>query len=181
MTIEGAGNWYTVVKGREVALPTPAPDGSVHTGVGFYGRAAADGGSRNVHLSGFAIEGDVRERIDTDQVNGIGGALSDSTIDGLHLRHTKVGMWFDGPMRNVRITNNIVVDQIADALNFHTGVTDSLVAHNFVRNTGTTAWPCGRSRRRTPATRSPTTPCSHRCSPTASRCTAAPTTPYPET
>ncbi|MFG2101273.1 glycosyl hydrolase family 28-related protein [Micromonospora echinaurantiaca] len=136
VTIEGAGNWYTVIKGREVALPTPAPDGSVHTGVGFYGRPAADGGSRNVHLSGFAIEGDVRERIDTDQVNGIGGALSDSTIDGLHLRHTKVGMWFDGPMRNVRITNNIVVDQIADALNFHTGVTDSLVAHNFVRNTG---------------------------------------------
>ncbi|WP_088997586.1 glycosyl hydrolase family 28-related protein [Micromonospora echinaurantiaca] len=136
VTIEGAGNWYTVIKGREVALPTPAPDGSVHTGVGFYGRAAADGGSRNVHLSGFAIEGDVRERIDTDQVNGIGGALSDSTIDGLYLRHTKVGMWFDGPMRNVRITNNIIVDQIADALNFHTGVTDSLVAHNFVRNTG---------------------------------------------
>lgn len=136
VTIEGAGNWHTVIKGREVALPTPAPDGSVHTGVGFYGRDAADGGSRNVHLSGFAIEGDVRERIDTDQVNAIGGAMSDSTIDGLHLRHTKVGVWFDGPMRNVRVTNTIIVDQIADALNFHTGVTDSLVAHTFVRNTG---------------------------------------------
>ncbi|WBB68017.1 glycosyl hydrolase family 28-related protein [Micromonospora sp. WMMD812] len=136
VTIEGAGNWYTIIKGREVTLPNPAPDGSVHTGVGFYGRDAADGGSRDVHLSGFAIEGDVRERIDTDQVNGIGGAMSDSTIDGLHIRHTKVGLWFDGPMRNVRVTNNIVVDQIADALNFHTGVTDSLVAHNFVRNTG---------------------------------------------
>ncbi|MEK8106933.1 glycosyl hydrolase family 28-related protein [Micromonospora sp. M12] len=23
VTIEGAGNWYTVIKGREVALPTP--------------------------------------------------------------------------------------------------------------------------------------------------------------
>ncbi|MFB9526414.1 glycosyl hydrolase family 28-related protein [Nonomuraea roseola] len=136
VTIEGAGSWYTVVKGREVALDRPAPDGSVHTGVGFYGRGAADGGSRNVHLSGFAIEGDVRERIDTDQVNGVGGAMSDSTIDGLHIRHTKVGMWFDGPMTNLRITRTIVVDQIADALNFHTGVTDSLVSHTFVRNTG---------------------------------------------
>ncbi|MER7889875.1 glycosyl hydrolase family 28-related protein [Micromonospora sp. NPDC094482] len=134
--IEGAGNWYTVIKGREVTLPAPAPDGSVHTGVGFYGKDAANGGSRNVHLSGFAIEGDVRERIDTDQVNGVGGAMSDSTIDGLHIRHTKVGIWFDGPMRNVRVTNNIIVDQIADALNFHTGVTDSRVAQNFVRNTG---------------------------------------------
>ncbi|MER7459856.1 glycosyl hydrolase family 28-related protein [Micromonospora sp. NPDC126480] len=136
VTIEGAGNWYTIVKGREVALPSPAPDGSVHTGVGFYGRDAADGGSRNVHLSGFTISGDVRERIDTDQVNAIGGAMSDSTIDGLYLQHTKVGIWFDGPMRNVRVTDNIIVDQIADALNFHTAVTDSVVANNFVRNTG---------------------------------------------
>ncbi|MEU8629363.1 glycosyl hydrolase family 28-related protein [Streptomyces sp. NPDC048669] len=136
VTIVGAGNWYTKIKGREVALDSPAPDGSVHTGVGFYGKDAADGGSRNVHLSGFAIEGDVRERIDTDQVNGIGGALSDSTIEGLHISHTKVGMWFDGPMSNLRITRNIIVDQIADAINFHTGVTDSRVAHTFVRNSG---------------------------------------------
>ncbi|MFG2407477.1 glycosyl hydrolase family 28-related protein [Streptomyces brevispora] len=136
VTIVGAGNWYTKIKGRETALATPAPDGSVHTGVGFYGKDAADGGSRNVHLSGFAIEGDVRERIDTDQVNGIGGALSDSTIEGLHISHTKVGMWFDGPMSNLRITGNIIVDQIADAINFHTGVTDSRVAHTFVRNSG---------------------------------------------
>jgi hypothetical protein len=89
-----------------------------------------------VHLSGFSIEGDVRERIDIDQVNGIGGAMSNSTIDGLHIRHTKVGMWFDGPMTNIRITNNVIVDQIADALNFHTGVTNSVVRNNFVRNTG---------------------------------------------
>ncbi|MDG4821377.1 glycosyl hydrolase family 28-related protein [Asanoa sp. WMMD1127] len=136
VTIEGAGNWYTKIKGKEVALDPPAPDGSIHTGVGFYGKDAADGGSRNVHLSGFAIEGDVRERIDTDQVNGIGGAMSDSTISELHIRHTKVGLWFDGPMNNVRVTDSIIVDQIADALNFHIGVTNSLVRNNFVRNTG---------------------------------------------
>ncbi|SDY67070.1 Pectate lyase superfamily protein [Asanoa ishikariensis] len=136
VTIEGAGNWYTKIKGKEVALNPPAPDGSVHTGVGFYGKDAADGGSRNVHLSGFSIEGDVRERIDTDQVNAIGGAMSDSTISGLHIRHTKVGLWFDGPMTNTKVTDNIVVDQIADALNFHIGVTNSLVRNNFIRNTG---------------------------------------------
>ncbi|MEV5552333.1 glycosyl hydrolase family 28-related protein [Nonomuraea wenchangensis] len=136
VTIAGAGSWHTVIKGRQVALPAPAPDGSVHTGVGFYGRDAADGGSRNVHLSGFAVEGDVRERVDTDQVNGVGGALSDSTIEGLHIRHTKVGMWFDGPMTNLRITGNTIVDQIADAINFHTGVTNSVIAGNVIRNTG---------------------------------------------
>ncbi|MBU2667435.1 right-handed parallel beta-helix repeat-containing protein [Actinoplanes bogorensis] len=136
VTIEGAGNWYTTIKGREVALSTPAPDGSVHTGVGFYGKDAADGGSRNVHLSGFAIQGDVRERIDTDQVNGVGGAMSDSSVKGLYIQHTKVGLWFDGPMTGTRIENNIVVDQIADALNFHTGVTNSVARNNFVRNSG---------------------------------------------
>jgi hypothetical protein len=136
VTIEGAGNWYTIIKGHQVTLSTPAPDGSIHTGVGFYGKDASVGGSTNVHLSGFAIEGDVRERIDTDQVNGIGGALSNSTIDGLYVQHTKVGMWFDGPMTNLRITNNQIADQIADGINFHTGVTNSLVQNNFIRNTG---------------------------------------------
>jgi hypothetical protein len=136
VTIEGAGSWYTIIKGKEVTLATPAPDGSIHTGVGFYGKDASAGGSTNVHLSGFTIEGDVRERIDTDQVNGIGGALSDSSIDGLYIHHTKVAIWLDGPMNNVRITNNQIADQIADGLNFHTGVTNSTVSNTFVRNTG---------------------------------------------
>ncbi|MFJ8039391.1 glycosyl hydrolase family 28-related protein [Kitasatospora sp. NPDC096147] len=136
VTIVGAGSWHTVLKGRQTTLPQPAPDGSVHTGVGLYAKSAAEGGSRNVHLSGFAIEGDVRERIDTDQVNAIGGALSDSTVSGLYLHHTKVGLWLDGPMSRLKVTGNVIADQIADGLNFHTAVTDSLVADNFVRNTG---------------------------------------------
>ncbi|MFD6849733.1 right-handed parallel beta-helix repeat-containing protein, partial [Streptomyces diastaticus] len=53
-----------------------------------------------------------------------------------YLHHTKVGLWFDGPMRNVRVTDNVITDQIADGLNLHTGVTDSLVRNNFLRNTG---------------------------------------------
>ena len=109
----------------------------MHTGVGFYGKDAADGGSRNVHLSGFAIEGDVRERIDTDQVNGIGGAMSDSTIDGLYIQHTKVGLWFDGPMSQRRASPTTSSStRSPTALNFHTGVTDSVVRNNFIRNTG---------------------------------------------
>ncbi|MCU1598846.1 MAG: mycodextranase [Glaciihabitans sp.] len=136
VTIEGAGNWYTIITGHEVTLSTPAPDGSVHTGVGFYGKDASAGGSTNVHLSGFAIEGDVRDRVDTDQVNGIGGALNNSTIDGLYIDHTKAGIWIDGPVDNLKITNNIIVNQTADGINFHTGVTNSTVSNNFIRNTG---------------------------------------------
>ncbi len=136
VTIKGAGHWYTKIKGSEVALAEPAADGSVHTGVGFYGKDAAAGGSHDVHLSGFAIEGDVRERIDTDQVNAIGGAFHDSSFTDLHIQHTKVGLWFDGPMSNVTVERNVIVDQIADALNFHIGVTDSVARDNFVRNSG---------------------------------------------
>jgi Pectate lyase superfamily protein len=136
VTVEGAGSWYTIIFGHQVDLNPPAPDGSVHTGVGFYGKDASVGGSTKVHLSGFAIVGDVRERIDTDQVNGIGGALSNSTIDGLYIQHTKVGIWLDGPMNNLKITNNVIVDQIADGINFHSGVTNSAVSNNFIRNTG---------------------------------------------
>jgi hypothetical protein len=136
VTIEGAGSWYTIFKGHQVTLSTPAADGSVHTGVGFYGKYAADGGSSNVHLSDFAIEGDVRERIDTDQVNGIGGAISNSTISGLYIHHTKVGIWIDGPANNLKISNTQIADQIADGVNFHTGVTNSSVTNSFIRNTG---------------------------------------------
>jgi hypothetical protein len=135
VTVQGAGSWWSIVKGQQVTLNSPAPDGSVHTGVGFYGKYAADGGSSNVHLSDFAIEGDVRDRIDTDQVNGIGGALNDSTIDGLYIHHTKVGIWLDGPMNNVTIANTVVTDQIADGVNFHQGVTNSKVVNSFFRNT----------------------------------------------
>jgi hypothetical protein len=136
VTIEGAGSWYTIFFGHQVTLSAPLPDGSVHTGVGFYGKYAADGGSTNVHLSGFAIEGDVRERIDTDQVNGVGGSLSNSSIEDLYISHTKAGIWLDGPMTNLTISGNVIVDQLADGINFHTGVTNSTASNNFIRNTG---------------------------------------------
>ena len=52
VTIQGAGSWYTIIRGKEVALSTPAPDGSVHTGVGFYGKDASVGGSRTCTCPG---------------------------------------------------------------------------------------------------------------------------------
>jgi hypothetical protein len=135
VTITGAGSWWTIIRGKQVTLPSRLPDGSVHTGVGFYGKYVEDGGSRNVHLSDFAIEGDVRDRVDTDQVNGVGGALSDSTVDGLYIHHTKVGLWFDGPMSNLTVSHTIVADVIADGINFRRGVTSSRVVDSFFRNT----------------------------------------------
>ncbi|TDW60888.1 glycosyl hydrolase family 28-related protein [Kribbella pratensis] len=137
VTIRGAGNWWTIIKGKVLPLAEPAPDKSVHSAPGFYGKYAADGGSTDVQLSDFAIESDVRERIDTDQVNGIGGAIGGgSTIENLYLHHTKVGIWLDGPMDGLLIRNNIITDAVADGMNLHLGVSNVRATNNFVRNSG---------------------------------------------
>ena len=39
-------------------------------------------------------------------------------------------------MTNLTISGNTIVDQLADGINFHTGVTDSTASNNFIRNTG---------------------------------------------
>ncbi len=137
VTVRGAGNWWTIIKGKVLPLAEPAPDKSVHSAPGFYGKYADAGGSTRVHLADFAIESDVRERIDTDQVNGIGGAIGGgSTIENLYLHHTKVGIWLDGPMDGLLIRNNVVTDAIADGMNLHLGVSNVRATNNFVRNSG---------------------------------------------
>ncbi|MDX6253784.1 MAG: hypothetical protein QOJ11_118 [Frankiales bacterium] len=136
VTLTGAGSWYSIITGHQT--PAIDPDGSAgHTGPGIYGKYAADGGSQNVHIANFAILGDVRERLDLDQVNGIGGALGGgSTVSGLYIDHTKVGLWFDGPFSGLTVSNNVVVNQIADGINLHQGISHVLVQNNFFRNTG---------------------------------------------
>lgn len=122
VTLRGAGPWHTVLTGD---------------GVGVYGTYVADGGpSRNVELHDFAIIGEVDKRVDSEQVNAIGGALQDSLISNLWLQRTKVGIWVDGPFDNLRIVDTRILDQTADGVNFHRGVTNSSVENTFVRNSG---------------------------------------------
>ncbi|MEV8047525.1 discoidin domain-containing protein [Streptomyces griseoluteus] len=128
VTLAGAGPWYSVLTGRDPVNRAKA--------VGVYGKYASQGGSKNVTLKDFAILGDIRERVDDDQVNAIGGALSNSTVDNVWLQHTKCGAWMDGPMDNFTIKNSRILDQTADGVNFHMGVTNSTVTNTFVRNTG---------------------------------------------
>lgn len=122
VTVRGAGPWHSVLHGN---------------GVGMYGRYVADGGpSQNVNLADFAVIGEVKERNDGDQVNAVGGAMSNSTVTNLWLQHTKVGAWMDGPFTNFTFSSNRVLDQTADGLNLHQGITNSTVTNNFVRNSG---------------------------------------------
>jgi hypothetical protein len=120
VTIKGAGMWRSTITGN-------AP--------GFYGGYAPNGGS-NVHLSDFAIFGNVQERNDGDQVNGIGGALSSSTVDRVWIEHEKVGAWMDGPMDGLVFSGMRIRDVTADGVNFHKGVTNSKVTNSDLRNLG---------------------------------------------
>jgi hypothetical protein len=120
VTIRGAGMWRSTVVGA-------AP--------GFYGNYAPNGGT-GVHLADFAIFGDVRERNDNAQVNGIGGALSNSTVNRLWIEHMKVGAWMDGPLTNLVFNGMRIRNVTADGVNFHNGVTNSKVTNSDLRNTG---------------------------------------------
>ncbi|WP_237405089.1 choice-of-anchor D domain-containing protein [Actinacidiphila reveromycinica] len=122
VTIAGAGMWYSTVTGA-------AP--------GFYGTYGTGGApSTNVHLKDFAIFGDVQERDDNAQVNGIGGAMSNSSVADVWIDHMKVGAWMDGPMDKLTFSGMRIRDTTADGINFHGGVTNSTVTGSDIRNTG---------------------------------------------
>ena len=125
VTIKGAGMWYS-----KFYFPTQTGDNE-----GFYGNYAPNP-STNVHLSDFAIWGNVVTRIDNDQINGIGGALSNSTIQRIWIEHTKCGLWLDGPFTNLQVSNMRIRNQNADGVNFHKGVTNSSFTQSHFRNTG---------------------------------------------
>jgi hypothetical protein len=112
VTLTGAGEWYTVLHGA---------------GVGIYGDAAPNP-STNVHLSNFAIFGEVTDRVDSADVNGIGGAMGGgSTIDHVWIQHTKAGMWFTGPFDGLTVRDVRIQDLTADGINFDGGITHAIV------------------------------------------------------
>src|ERR1700722_9398524 len=108
VTVEGAGMWYSTVTG---------------TAPGFYGNSAPNA-STGVHLSNFAIFGNVQVRDDSAQVNGIGGAMSNSTVSNIWIEHMKVGAWMDGPMTGLTFSGMRIRDTTADGINFHSDVTN---------------------------------------------------------
>jgi hypothetical protein len=136
VTLTGAGQWYSILTGA----PTGGGNGnsvSNGTGVGVYGNDMYDGSSSsNVTLSNFAIEGQITNRVDCLQDNGIGGSLNNSSISNVWIEHTKVGMWFDGPFSGLQISNVRIDSTTADGINFHRNITNSSVSQSVIRGTG---------------------------------------------
>jgi Pectate lyase superfamily protein/F5/8 type C domain len=120
VTLTGAGEWYSVLGGN---------------GVGVFGNFAPSP-STNVHLSNFAIFGQVNARVDSEDFMGIGGSLQNSTINSVWIEHVQAGIWMTGPFTNLKISNVRIQDTVADGINFDGGITNSSVTNTYIRNTG---------------------------------------------
>ncbi|GLY33987.1 mycodextranase [Amycolatopsis sp. NBRC 101858] len=136
VTIRGAGPWYSVLTGPRAGIFGKGEPASCGTST-YPGNGAVPGTSSAVKLYDFAIIGQVDARVDCDQSNAIGGALGGgSVVQNLWLQHTKVGLWLDGPFDGLTVSGNRILDQTADGLNLHQGISNVTVTNNFLRNTG---------------------------------------------
>jgi hypothetical protein len=116
--LRGAGPWYSVLSGY---------------GVGVFGNAP----SNNVQLSDFAMFGDSVVRQDSLAHEALGGAMGGgSVIQNIWIEHTKVGLWFNGPMDNATVTGLRIRDTYADGVNLHGAVSHLTFQQSNVRNTG---------------------------------------------
>jgi hypothetical protein len=114
--IRGAGPWYTELHGHDF---------------GFDGQ-----NSNNVGLYDFAVFGTTNVRVDSEVSAGVGSSLNSAQVQNLWIEHDKCGMWLDGPFNGLLITGVTIRNTFADGINFHFGVTNSVVEQTIVRNAG---------------------------------------------
>jgi len=55
-------------------------------------------------------------------------------MQNLWIEHTKVGMWLDGPFTQLTITGVTIRNTLADGINFHVGISKSVVQQSMIRN-----------------------------------------------
>ncbi|MFJ2830437.1 discoidin domain-containing protein [Streptomyces sp. NPDC087263] len=117
VTLQGAGNWYSVVRTSR-----------------FIDQTSSSGA---VGLKDFAVIGDVTERVDSNPDNFVNGSLGpNSTVSGMWIQHLKVGLWLTGNNDNLIVENNRILDTTADGLNLNGNAHGVRVRNNFLRNQG---------------------------------------------
>ncbi|MGY5086447.1 discoidin domain-containing protein [Streptomyces sp. 900105755] len=117
VTLLGAGSWYSVV----------------HTSR-FIDQSSSAG---NVHITNFAVIGEVTERVDSNPDNFVNGALGPgSSVSGMWIQHLKCGFWLTGNNDNLVVENNRILDTTADGLNLNGNAHGVQVRNNFLRNQG---------------------------------------------
>jgi hypothetical protein len=117
VTLQGAGNWHSIV----------------HTSR-FIDQTSSFGG---VRLKDFAVVGEVTERVDSNPDNFVNGSLGpNSSVSGMWIQHLKVGLWLTGNNDNLVVENNRILDTTADGLNLNGNARGVRVRNNFLRNNG---------------------------------------------
>ncbi|MBW8819199.1 MAG: discoidin domain-containing protein [Streptomyces sp.] len=117
VTLQGAGNWHSVVHSSR-----------------FIDQSGSFGG---VHIKDFAVIGEVTERVDSNPDNFVNGSLGrGSSVSGMWLQHLKVGLWLTGDNDNLVVENNRFLDMTADGLNLNGNARGVRVRNNFLRNQG---------------------------------------------
>ncbi|MFJ6895384.1 discoidin domain-containing protein [Streptomyces hokutonensis] len=117
VTLQGAGQWYSVV----------------HTSR-FIDQSGSSGG---VHIKDFAVVGEVTERVDSNPDNFVNGTLGPgSSVSGMWIQHLKCGFWLTGNNDNLVVENNRILDTTADGLNLNGTAHGVIVRNNFLRNQG---------------------------------------------
>ncbi|MFF0019091.1 discoidin domain-containing protein [Streptomyces sp. NPDC005496] len=117
VTLQGAGNWHSIV----------------HTSR-FIDQTSSSGG---VRLKDFAVVGEVTERVDSNPDNFVNGSLGpNSSVSGMWIQHLKVGLWLTGNNDNLVVENNRILDTTADGLNLNGNARGVRVRNNFLRNNG---------------------------------------------
>ncbi|MDV9168669.1 discoidin domain-containing protein [Streptomyces sp. W16] len=117
VTLQGAGQWYSVV----------------HTSR-FIDQSGSSGG---VHIKDFAVIGEVTERVDSNPDNFVNGSLGPgSSVSGMWIQHLKCGFWLTGNNDNLVVENNRILDTTADGLNLNGTAHGVIVRNNFLRNQG---------------------------------------------
>lgn len=118
VTIEGAGNWYTIIKGREVALSPPAPDGSV----------VSNNFVRNTGDDGLAMW--------SEKTANAGNTFHHNTVQTPTLAN---GIAIYGGTDNT-VSNNLIADPIREGSGLHVGArfgAEAFTGHLWIKNNTT--------------------------------------------
>ncbi|MFC1429799.1 discoidin domain-containing protein [Streptacidiphilus sp. N1-3] len=122
VAISGAGEWYTVLTGKNVE---------------FNGKQNPP--SSQVRISDLALFGNVGVRDDSNtQDTGFNGGFSDSVISRIWVQNEKVGAWVVGPSTHLTFDSLRIQDTTADGVNLNAAngpVTHAVIRNSFLRNT----------------------------------------------
>ena len=121
VTVEGAGEWYTVLNGSNV---------------GFTGNQ--NPASTNVSVSNLAMFDNATIRNNSTSADtGFNGGFTNSTISNMWIQNEKSGIFVIGPTTGLSINGLRIMDLKADGVNFDAvfgPITNSTIENSYIRN-----------------------------------------------